>query len=146
VSVSDSSFKYSIFAVNPEPQEEQVNITSYAEGYIYDNPKVRVRKDLEMTGPSLVIDHFRNHVDVSKVVEAVDYNDTDVYRIHLTAENFGNSPISFKLKDLIQISRALKIEPFIECHSKSDLEKIPFDEVKIVGINSRDLAGNLERW
>ena len=49
-----------------------------------------------------------------------------------------------QLNDLIQLTRYLGMEPLVECHSTSDLEKIPFKEVDIIGINSRDLIGTLE--
>ena len=49
-----------------------------------------------------------------------------------------------KLKDLVQLTRHLGMEPFVECHTRLDIEKIPFDEVEVVGINSRDLVGTLK--
>lgn len=49
-----------------------------------------------------------------------------------------------QLKKLVQTTRRLGMEPFVECHSPSDVEKIPFQEVEIVGINSRDLIGTLK--
>lgn len=48
------------------------------------------------------------------------------------------------LKKLVQTTRRLGMEPLVECHSLSDVEKIPFQEVEIVGINSRDLVGTLK--
>ena len=49
-----------------------------------------------------------------------------------------------QLENLVQITRRLGMEPFVECHTPSDLEKIPFRDVEIVGINSRDLVGTLK--
>ena len=43
----------------------------------------------------------------------------------------------------IEIAKSIKLEPFIECHTREDLNKIPFDDVDIIGINSRDLVGTL---
>ena len=49
-----------------------------------------------------------------------------------------------QLCDLVDLTRHLKMEPFIECHTQSDLEKIPFSRIDVVGINSRDLVGTLK--
>ena len=48
------------------------------------------------------------------------------------------------LRNLVKITRRLGMEPLIECHKRSDIKKIPFDEVELVGINSRDLVGTLK--
>ncbi len=44
-----------------------------------------------------------------------------------------------KLKELIDLSLSLKIEPLVEVHNEEDLEKALSTSVKVIGINNRDL-------
>ncbi len=48
-----------------------------------------------------------------------------------------------KISAFSQLAKSLGLETLVECHNEEDLNKIPFQEIELIGINSRDLMGDM---
>ncbi|MCE7736003.1 MAG: HEAT repeat domain-containing protein [Candidatus Heimdallarchaeota archaeon] len=81
--------------------EEKIATKSSAEGYIYSAADARVIATTENDDLELVVLHVRDDLDIGKVVESIDYEGSDAFRISLEADNMGSSTVSLFLEDLI---------------------------------------------
>ncbi|OLS28751.1 MAG: hypothetical protein HeimC2_04810 [Candidatus Heimdallarchaeota archaeon LC_2] len=130
--------KYVQVANKLEALEENIVTKSEAEGFIYSAPDAKVRAiaedDLE-----LVVLHERDDLDIGKVVESIDHDGADGYRIRLEAENFGSSTVSVFLEDLVPngfrfVEESLETQPEAErmdpkSHGDGTIYGLKFNDV-----------------
>ncbi|MHA2029124.1 MAG: hypothetical protein ACW99Q_07025, partial [Candidatus Kariarchaeaceae archaeon] len=130
--------KYVQVADKLEALEENIVTRSEAEGYIYSAPDAKVRSTAEDDLELMVI-HVRDDLDIGKVVESIDHDGNDAFRISLEADNMGSSTVSLFLEDLVPngfrfIEETLETQPLAErmdpkSHGDGTIYGLKFNDV-----------------
>ncbi len=110
--------KYVQVADKLEAIEENIITKSEAEGFIYSAPDAKVRASAE-DDLELSVIHVRDDLDIGKVVESIEHDGGDAYRIRLEAENYGSSTVSVFLEDLVPNGFRL-VEESLETQPEAD--------------------------
>ncbi|MDH5402857.1 MAG: hypothetical protein OEZ01_01100 [Candidatus Heimdallarchaeota archaeon] len=93
--------EFSAIADRPEPSSEPILTRAYGEAFSYDAPESKVTAVTIEEGLELVIIHKRDSLDVGKIIQSIEYNGKNAYKIQLEAENYGSSIITFNIDDLV---------------------------------------------
>ncbi|MHA2249081.1 MAG: hypothetical protein ACXAD7_01905 [Candidatus Kariarchaeaceae archaeon] len=113
------SLNYMNIAENPVPSDDPLLTQAHTEGYIYLAPETKVMASSPEEELELLVVHRRDDLDIGKMIESVEYEGKNAYRIRLEAENYGSSTATFTIEDLIPegyefISGSMESQPEAE--------------------------------